>query len=99
MLIDFIIQANYVENLKQLKSLQELTLHNNNACTLLQLARLEQLNMIALEIKNNPINSCTFLKEFVIYRFPNITVWNGKEIKEIEKIKAQVEFEYFDKTL
>lgn len=43
--------------------------------SLLQIAKLENisgLKVINIEPTGNPISSCTFLKEFIIYRFPAV---------------------------
>ena len=52
-----------------------------------------------LNIKENPINECSFLKDFIIYRFPQITQWNGKDLRESDRVKAKIEFQNFDKVL
>ena len=35
----------------------------------------------------------------MIYRFPQIQFWNGKELRESDRIKAKIEFQNFDKIL
>ncbi len=52
--------------------------------SLLQIAKLENLQnlkIINIEANGNPISHCTFLKEFVIYRFPSIIQINREDVK------------------
>ena len=52
-----------------------------------------------VENKGNPIAACTFLKEFVIYRFPSIVQINKEDVKESDRNKAKNLFQNFDKAL
>ena len=70
--------------------------------SLLQIAKLENLsNLKTLHVENkgNPIAACTFLKEFIIYRFPSILQINKEDVKESDRNKAKNLFQNFDKAL
>jgi leucine-rich repeat-containing protein 49 len=70
--------------------------------SLLQIAKLENLpnlKIITIEPQGNPISHCTFLKEFVIYRFPSIIQINREDVKEADRNKAKNLFQNFDKVL
>jgi leucine-rich repeat-containing protein 49 len=70
--------------------------------SLLQLAKLENLptlKIINIESHGNPISHCTFLKEFIIYRFPSIIQINREDVKESDRAKAKNLFQNFDKVL
>lgn len=70
--------------------------------SLLQIAKLENLpflKIIIIEPQGNPISNCTFLKEFIIYRFPSIIQINKEDVKESDRAKAKVLFQNFDKVL
>jgi leucine-rich repeat-containing protein 49 len=52
--------------------------------SLLQIAKLENLanlKILIIEPLGNPISNCTFLKEFIIYRFPSIIQINKEDVK------------------
>jgi len=67
------VQTKYINHLKQYKGLRKIVLMNNNIQTFLQIAKLEALpNLQSLTIRENPVSSCELLKEFVIYRFPDL---------------------------
>ena len=70
--------------------------------SLLQIAKLENLTnlkTLLIESKGNPISNCTFLKEFIIYRFPCIVQINREDVKEADRSKAKLLFQNFDKAL
>lgn len=70
--------------------------------SLLQIAKLESLpnlKILIIESHGNPISHCTFLKEFIIYRFPAIIQINREDVKEIDRAKAKTLFQNFDKVL
>ncbi len=70
--------------------------------SLLQIAKLENvpnLKIINIEPAGNPISSCTFLKEFIIYRFPAVIQINKEDVKESDRAKAKALFQNFDKVL
>lgn len=70
--------------------------------SLLQIAKLENLvnlKTLCIEPKGNPIAACTFLKEFIIYRFPSILQINREDVKETDRNKAKLLFQNFDKAL
>lgn len=52
-----------------------------------------------ITIENSPLNQCQFLKEFIVYRFPQITKINGKDVTNLDKQKARQQFQQFDKIL
>jgi leucine-rich repeat-containing protein 49 len=60
---------------------------------------LANLKIITIEPSGNPISHCTFLKEFIIYRFPAIIQINREDVKESDRAKAKVLFQNFDKVL
>ena len=70
--------------------------------SLLQVAKLENipnLKTINIEQPGNPIYNCTFLKEFIIYRFPLVIQINKDFVKESDRAKAKALFQNFDKVL
>ena len=70
--------------------------------SLLQIAKLENLpnlRILTVEPQGNPISHCSFLKEFIIYRFPSIIQINREDIKEVDRTKAKNLFQHFDKVL
>ena len=70
--------------------------------SLLQIAKLENLSnlkILTIESHGNPISNCTFLKEFIIYRFPAIIQINREDVKESDRAKAKNLFQNFDKVL
>lgn len=70
--------------------------------SLLQLAKLENLpslKILNVEPHGNPITHCTFLREFVIYRFPAIIQINREDVKEADRARAKTLFQNFDKVL
>lgn len=70
--------------------------------SLLQIAKLENvpnLKIVNIEPSGNPISSCTFLKEFIIYRFPAVIQINKEDVKESDRAKAKALFQNFDKVL
>ncbi len=70
--------------------------------SLLQIAKLENLanlKILIIEPLGNPISHCTFLKEFIIYRFPSIIQINKEDVKENDRVKAKTLFQNFDKVL
>jgi len=70
--------------------------------SLLQIAKLENvpnLKIVNIEPSGNPISSCTFLKEFIIYRFPAVIQINREDVKESDRAKAKALFQNFDKVL
>jgi leucine-rich repeat-containing protein 49 len=86
--------------LRNFRKLRELTLKDNNLYTLLQLAKLESLPSLRnINIENNPINKCSFYREFIVYRFPSMLRINQREIKEQDKVKAKNVFSNFDRIL
>ncbi|CAD8068176.1 unnamed protein product [Paramecium sonneborni] len=86
--------------LKDYSKLKELVLKDNYINSLLQIAKLEHLNEIQkLTILNNPINNCTFMVQFLVYRFPSIIQINGKDIRNDDRQKAKHLFSNFDKSL
>jgi len=75
---------------------------NNYIGSLLQIAKLENLNTlkaILIEPEDNPVVHCSFLKEFVVYRFPNIVQVNKEDIKEGDRQRAKQLFHHFDRVL
>lgn len=75
---------------------------NNYICSLLQIAKLENLatlKAILIEPEDNPVVRCSFLKEFVVYRFPNIVQVNKEDIREADRQKAKHIFHNFDRIL
>lgn len=70
--------------------------------SLLQIAKLENLphlKILIIEPAGNPIANCTFLKEFIIYRFHTIIQINREDVKEADRVKAKHMFQNFDKVL
>ena len=70
--------------------------------SLLQIAKLENLQnlkIVNIEAHGNPISHCTFLKEFIIYRFPSIIQINREDVKESDRARAKTLFQNFDKVL
>jgi leucine-rich repeat-containing protein 49 len=63
------------------------------------LENLPNLKIITVEPHGNPIAHCTFLKEFIIYRFPAIIQINREDVKESDRTKAKNLFQNFDKVL
>lgn len=61
-------------------------LRDNYVNSLLQLAKLETITSLrSITIENSPLCKCSYLKEFIVYRFPHITKINGKDVKEMDK--------------
>ncbi|CAD8148990.1 unnamed protein product [Paramecium octaurelia] len=86
--------------LKDYSKLRELVLKDNYINSLLQLAKLEHLSEIQkLTILNNPINNCSFMFQFLVYRFPSMIQINGKDIRNDDRQKAKHLFSNFDKSL
>ncbi|CAK73904.1 unnamed protein product (macronuclear) [Paramecium tetraurelia] len=86
--------------LQDYSKLRELILKDNYINSLLQLAKLEHLNEIQkLTILNNPINNCSFMFQFLVYRFPSMIQINGKDIRNDDRQKAKQLFSNFDKSL
>ena len=85
--------------LQKLKRLKTVNFSYNNLRTYLDLVKFENLLIHRLNIKNNPVCSCGFLKYFVVYRFSSIKVFNGQLIKDKDMTKAKTLFSRFDKLL
>ncbi|EAR96345.2 hypothetical protein TTHERM_00189140 (macronuclear) [Tetrahymena thermophila SB210] len=99
-LFDNLVENNVLSQIKNFKKLKEIILKDNHITSLLQLAKLEMLqNLKFLTIENSVLNKCSFFKEFVVYRFPFIQKFNGKEIRDVDKLKAKQIFNNFDKIL
>lgn len=99
-LFDFLIETRQLQILSQFVKLKELVLKDNYISSLLQLAKLEVLKTLKyITIENSPLNQCQFLKEFIVYRFPQITKINGKDVTNLDKQKARQQFQQFDKIL
>ena len=70
--------------------------------SLLQIAKLQNLGnlkIINIDPAGNPISYCTFLKQFIIYRFPAIIQINKEDVKQTDRAKAKALFQNFDKVL
>ncbi len=75
-------------------------LKDNYVSSLLQLAKLEILPSLRhITIENSPLCKCSFLKEFIVYRFPLISKINGKDVKEVDRQRAKTLFHHFDRIL
>ncbi len=99
-LFDFLIESKILLMLKEFKKLREIVFKDNYISSLLQLAKLEILPKLQyITIENSPLAKCSFLKEFIVYRFPLITKINGKDVKEQDKTKAKLLFHHFDRIL
>ncbi|KAL4463897.1 hypothetical protein ABPG74_005834 [Tetrahymena malaccensis] len=99
-IFDFIIENQTLNTLKNFKKLKEIILKDNYLVTLLQLAKLEILpSLRSIQIINNPLQKCSFLKEFIVYRFPHIVKINGSDVKDQDKQKAKNLFSNFDRIL
>jgi len=86
--------------LRQFKHLKEIILKDNNIHSLLQLAKFEMISSLrSVVIENNAICNCSFLREFIVYRFPFITSLNQKEVKEADRARAKQMFHNFDRIL
>ena len=80
------IETHTLQTLKNFRKLKEIVLKDNYVSSLLQLAKLEILPSLRfLTIENSPLCKCSFLKEFIVYRFPHITKIHGKDVKEMDK--------------
>jgi leucine-rich repeat-containing protein 49 len=99
-LYDMIIQSKYLAILKQFKKLTKLVLKNNNIGTFLQIARLEALpHLKQLIVLSNPICSSSMLKEFIVYRFPDLNEFNEQKLEDVDKNGAKLNFQEFDNIL
>ncbi|CAD8113665.1 unnamed protein product [Paramecium sonneborni] len=86
--------------IKQFTRLKEIILKDNYIYNLLQLAKLEHLTDIQkITIQNNPINYCSFMFSFLVYRIPTLIQINSKDIRNEDRQKAKLLFSNFDKTL
>ena len=89
-LFDHLVEKNVLNQIKSFKKLREIVLKDNYITSLLQLAKLEVLqNLKILTIENCTLNKCSFFKEFVVYRFPFIQKFNGKDIRDFDRFKAK----------
>lgn len=85
-----------------MRKLKILEFRECHVMSLLQLAKLENLpslKILNVEPHGNPITHCTFLREFVIYRFPAIIQINREDVKEADRNRAKTLFQNFDKVL
>jgi leucine-rich repeat-containing protein 49 len=66
--IESVVETVNLSLVNKFTKLKEIVLKDNFIVSLLQLANLEALeNLKMLAIERNPINKCTFLREFVVY--------------------------------
>ncbi|CAD8206697.1 unnamed protein product [Paramecium pentaurelia] len=86
--------------IKEYTRLQEIILKDNYIHSLRQLTQLEHLTYIQkIIIQNNPINNCSFMLSFLIYRIPTLIQINSKNVRYQDRQKAKSQFQNFDKTL
>ena len=97
--IENILKKENLGRLQKLKRLKTINFSFNNLRTYLDLVKFENLMIHRLNISNNPVCSCGFLKFFVVYRFSNIKVFNGHLIKDKDMTTAKTLFSRFDKLL
>lgn len=72
-IFEMLTQSKFLNFLKQFKKLSKLIFKNNYITSFLQIAKLEILPLLrSLTIKDNPILSAHLLKEFIVYRFPDL---------------------------
>jgi len=99
-IFDLLVQTKFINHLKQYKALTKIVLMNNNIQTFLQIAKLEALpSLQSLTIRENPVASCELLKEFVIYRFPDLLEFNESSVDEPQRVTAKNKFKEFDNVL
>lgn len=99
-LFDFLIEGHTLQILKNFRKLKEIVLKDNYVSSLLQLAKLETIpSLRSITIENSPLCRCSYLKEFIVYRFPHIVKINGKDVKEIDRQRAKQLFHHFDRIL
>lgn len=64
-----------------MKKLKSLKLAKNNITDYLELVKFECFsNLINLTISKNPVCSCTYLRQFAVYRFNNLRYFNKAAI-------------------
>jgi hypothetical protein len=97
--IQNILKKENLSRLQKLKRLKTINFSNNNLRTYLDLVKFENLMIHRLNVKDNPVCSCGFLKYFVVYRFSSIKVFNGQLIKDKDMNTAKTLFSRFDKLL
>ena len=97
--IENILKKENLNRLQKLKRLKTLNFSYNNLRTYLDLVKFENLLIHRLNVKNNPVCSCGFLKYFVVYRFSSIKVFKGLLIKDKDMTTAKTLFSRFDKLL
>ncbi|CAD8106484.1 unnamed protein product [Paramecium primaurelia] len=86
--------------IKEYTRLQEIILKDNYIHSLRQLIQLEDLTYIQkIIIQNNPINNCSFMFSFLIYRIPTLIQINSKNVRYQDRQKAKSLFQNFDDTL
>lgn len=86
--------------LGSLKKVKSLKLNFNNIMDYLELVKFECFeNLVNLIIENNPICCCTYLRQFVVYRFNNLRYFNKCAIDYQDQQKAKQVFNNFDKIL
>ena len=97
--IENLLKKENLSRLQKLKRLKTINFSNNNLRTYLDLVKFENLIIHRLNVKNNPVCYCGFLKYFVVYRFSSIKVFNGQLIKDKDMNTAKTLFSRFDKLL
>jgi len=87
-------------NLSQIKRLKSLKLQHNNIRDYLEIVKFECFaHLVNVQITHNPINKCTYLREFIVYRFNHLRYFNKVAIDYQDLQKAKVVFNSFDKIL
>ena len=97
--IENILRKENLSRLQKLKRLKTLNFSFNNLRTYLDMVKFENLLIHRLNVRDNPVCSCGFLKYFVVYRFSSIKVFNGQLIKDKDMNTAKTLFSRFDKLL
>lgn len=97
---DYIVQNSAIAKLKKFQKLKKLTLAENNLHSYIQLSKLESLTGLnSIVIEKNDIIRTVLFRNFIVYRFPNVSEINEEKVTDSDKMKAKQEFQSFDKIL
>lgn len=86
--------------LSQIKKLKSLKLSHNNIYEYLEIVKFECFpHLVNITLENNPVLTCRYLRQFIVYRFNNLRYFNKSSIDNADLQKAKQVFNTFDKIL
>jgi len=97
---DTIISPNSIGKMRKFAKLKALFFQDNNIYSFIQISKLEALQSLQhLNIEANEVSQTTLMRTFIVYRFPNVTQINDKQVTDADKQRARQQFQHFDKIL